>query len=201
MSLERTIRRLNQRLGAELGRTADNQPNYKWIFSEDQVLMHPMRLPNEFDYKANEFGIVEVIPLYTLRKMCLAAEDQWVLCHWLPSPSEEEWRTIFGYSLEWPRGGQYYPTNVYLDPGEPPNLILTQTAIDCIKEMLAKSAREIEREATENEAKREAAQKDRLFETIREELTTYDHMPGVRDAVSYPAVEHIDTIEGLLKRA
>lgn len=201
MNIEKLLRRMNIRLGAELGTTIDNQPTYKWIFSEDPVLMHPMRLPNEFDYRANEFGIVEVIPLYTLRKMCLAAVNQWVLCHWLPSPSEDEWRRIFGYSLEWPKGGQYYPTNVYLDPGEAPNAILTQTVIDCVKETRAKSAAQVEREAAENETRKEAAQKDRLFETIREELTTYDHIPGARDAVSYPGVEHDTSIEGLLRRA
>ncbi len=179
---------LNELLGADLGRTAAGAPLYKWIWSEDPVLMHPMRAP-ENDYVTDPItGLVQVVPLYVLRKMCLVAEKQWVLCHWLESPSEDEWRKHFSYELEWPKGGQYYPTTLALDPGTEPDLRITQTAIDCIRACRAKSGNQVAREAEAALDKKEAETKDRLFETIREECTTYDHVPGKKDQVSYPAV-------------
>jgi hypothetical protein len=186
--LHREVAVLNQELGRVLGRTADGQPLYKWIHSEDQALLHPM-WTGEFDYKANEqSGLILPTPIFTLRKMCLTAEDQWVLCHWIDSPPEHEWRQIFGCSMEWPKGGQYYPTNVILDPGAWPERSITQTAIECINLNRNKTARQVEREATEAMDKRERDDKQRLYEEIREECTTYDHVPGARDQVSYPSV-------------
>lgn len=179
---------LNERLGADLGFADMIHPHYKWIWSEDPVLMHPMR-SDQNDYVTDHMtGLIKIIPLYTLRKMCLVAEKQWVLCHWIDSPPEDEWVRIFGYELEWPKGGQYYPTNVALDKGQVPDLRLTQTAIDCIRECRAKSGAQVAREADAALTKKEAADKDRLYETIREECTTYDHVPGRKDQVSYPPV-------------
>lgn len=189
MNLERTVRRLNERLGSELGRNERNEPVYSWMWSEDSKLMHPMRVPGEYDYKASPMGIIEALPVYNVRKLCLTANAQWVLVHWIPSPSEDEWRSIFGYWLEWPKGGQYYPTNVALDPGVEPDDTITQVAIDCIKQTLAKSAAQVERETAEALDRQEAAEKNRTYEEIRDACTTYDHVPGTKGAVSYPAPE------------
>ncbi len=178
---------LNERLGAELGRTAAGSPLYKWIWSEDPCLLHPMRSEKN-DYVTDHMtGLTKIVPLYELRKMCLVAEKQWVLCEWIDSPGEDEWRRIFGYHLEWPKGGQYYPTNVALDKGQLPDWRLTQTAIDCIRECRKVNAAEMTRRGVEAMEKREADEKVELYETIREECTTYDHVPGRKDQVSYPA--------------
>ncbi len=189
MTLERLVKSMNGRLGAELGRSPDFKPLYCWMFSEDGRMQHPMRVPDVYDYKANEHGVIEALPVYTLRKMCLTAEKQWLLCHWIASPPEDEWRRLFGYHLEWPKGGQYYPTNVVLGVDEEPNEILTQTVIDFIRLDRNKKASEVERELLEAADKKEAADKERLREEIREVCTTYDHVPGHRDQVSYPAVQ------------
>lgn len=182
-------RDLNSLLGAELGRTAAGAPIYKWIWSEDPALLHPMR--NGQDYVVDHMtGLTKIVPLYKLRKMCLIAEKQWVLCEWIGSPPEDEWRRLFGYELEWPKDGQYYPTNVSLDKGQDPDRGVTWTAIECIRECRKVKADEMERRGKEFLEKKEAAEKDHLFETIREECTTYDHVPGRKDQVSYPAVEN-----------
>lgn len=181
------VKELNALLGGDLGRTAAGAPIYKWIWSEDPCLLHPMRSEKN-DYVTDHMtGLVKIVPLYTMRKMCLVADKQWVLCEWIMAPSEDEWRRAFGYELEWPKGGQYYPTNVSLDKGQEPDLVLTQTAIDCIRQCRAKSGARVAREAEEALDKKEAAEKDHLFETIREECTTYDHVPGSKDQVSYPS--------------
>jgi hypothetical protein len=191
MNLERLIRRENDRLGRELGFVAGYLPRYKWVWSEDREMMHPMRVmtgQDSFarDFKANESGILESVPLYQLRKMCPTANQQWVLAEWLPSPSESEWRQLFGYMLEWPRDGQYYPTNVFLDPGEQPSPVLTDTVIDCVRQNRMKSARQVAEEAASAIQKREQREKQNLYEEIRDACTTYDHVPGRCDQVSYP---------------
>ncbi len=182
------IKELNERMGSDLGRTAQGFPLYKWIWSEDPVLMHPMRAPENDYVTDHRTGLIKVVPLYTLRKMCFVAEKQWVLCHWIESPAEDEWVRSFGYELEWPKGGQFYPTNVALDKGTEPDLRLTQTAIDCIREIRKKSGAQVAREAEAAIDKQEAATKDQLFEEIREACTTYDHVPGKKDQVSYADV-------------
>jgi hypothetical protein len=183
------VSRLNQELGRTLGRTADNHPLYAWIHSEDARLLHPM-WTGEFDYKANsDTGLILPEAVYALRKMCLTAVDQWVLCHWIDSPSESEWRRQFGCALEWPRGGQYYPTNVSLDPGAWPDRAINQEAIECISRNRSKTPRQVAQEAEAAIDKGELQEKERLYETIREACTTYDHVPGVKDQVSYPTPE------------
>jgi hypothetical protein len=189
-----TIQQLNNKIGGELGFVAGYLPRYKWVHSEDPEMLHPMRLtdPASFDglkreYKANEQGIIESVPVFELRKMCHAAHDQWLLAEWLPCPSEAEWRRLFGYLLEWPRNGQYYPTNVFLDPGQEPNLALTDVVIECVREERKKSAREVEEEHTLARDKHDAEKKQQLLEEIRDLCTTYDHVPGRHDQVSYPA--------------
>lgn len=192
--MTREVRRLNELLGAELGRVNVIFPLYKWIWSEAPELLHPMR--NGQDYVTDHItGLVKIIPMYTLRKMCLTADQQWVLCHWIESPPEDEWRRIFGYELEWPKGGQYYPTNVTLDPGQAPDDGLTDTVISCIRECRKVSAAQVEREGTEALNKKEAAAQVKLFEEIREECTTFDHVPGRKDQVSYPALESAPGVE------
>lgn len=198
MTLERTIRQLNNRIGAELGFVNGYLPRYKWAFSEDREMQHPMRVMNGNepmrDFKANENGILEAVPLFALRKMCPTAVNQWVLAEWLASPSEDEWRRLFGYLLEWPRNGQYYPTNVILDPGVTPNIALTDTVIECVREERKKNPVEEAKEAALRKDKREAETKQKLFEEIRDLCTTYDHVPGRRDQISYPTVQtHADT--------
>ncbi len=182
------IAKLNTRLGQELGRTVDGHPKYRWMWSEDPRLMHPMRVPEKYDFVANpETGIIAAQPVYALRKMCVSASQQWVLCHWIDSPPEAEWRKHFGYSLEWPKGGQYYPTTVALDPGVEPCLILTQTVIDGVRKELGVKGEELERKAEEAAQQKETARKSRLYDRIRDDLPTYDHIAGVKDQVSYPS--------------
>jgi hypothetical protein len=184
--LRREVARLNDELGRVLGRTEDGQPLYSWIHSEDARLLHPM-WTGQFDYKADmQSGLLRAEPIYILRKMCLAAENQWVLCHYLASPSEEEWREQFGCSLEWPRKGQYYPTSVSLDPGAWPEASINQAAIESINQNRSQTPREVADACATAMDKGEREEKERLYETIREACTTYDHVPGHCDQVSYP---------------
>ncbi len=187
------IRKLNTQLAQDLGRVATGQGHYKWQWSEDPSMLHPMRKMREdgsqvYDFVANlQSGLIEAQPIYELRKMCLTAQDQWVLCHWIESPSEEEWRRLFGYKLEWPRNGQYYPTTVMLDPGVEPCIALTQAAIDGVRQHRETSAAEAVRLSEEFIDKRDAKSKADLYDRIRNDLPTYDHIEGTKDSVSYPS--------------
>jgi hypothetical protein len=178
----------NHRLAVELGRVATGQGLYKWIWSEDPELQHPMRTPEQYDFKSQPNGLIVAEPVYTLRKMCLTADHQWVLCHWIDSPSESEWRRLFGYSLEWPRVGQYYPTSVQLDPGIEPCIQLTQTVINEVRMHRNVSGAEVARRGEAFLDKKEAKRKANLYDRIRNDLPTYDHIEGTKDSVSYPSV-------------
>jgi hypothetical protein len=180
------VSRLNRELGRVLGRTIDGHSLYIWIHSEDRKLLHPM-WTGKYDYKANpDSGLLIPHPVFELRKMCLTAEDQWVLCHWIDSPGEDEWRRLFGSSMEWPRKGQYYPTSVMLDRGAWPEQSINQAAIESINQNRSKTVGDIARAAEASMAKSERENKLRLYEEIREACTTYDHVPGAKDQVSYP---------------
>jgi hypothetical protein len=182
------IRKLNTRLAQDLGRVATGQGLYKWVWSEDPSMLHPMRIVGKFDYKAEpDTGLIVAWPVYALRKMCLVADHQWILCHFIESPSESEWRKHFGYSLEWPRVGQYYPTTVVLDPGMEPCIELTTAAIDEIRKQRSVTPEEVERRATETIEKKEARSKANMYDRIRNDLTTYDHVEGTKDSISYPS--------------
>jgi hypothetical protein len=184
---ERIVRRLNDRLGADLGRNPKGQPLYRWMYSEDEALLHPMRVPGEYDFKADpETGIILAHPVYKLRKLCVNLDKQWVLCHWMPSPSEDEWRRQFGYWLEWPKGGMYYPTNVDLDPGVVPCERINLAAITSIRQHRLKSPVDAAIEARDAINERERKEKADLFDEIRNDCTTYDHVPGRKDSVNYP---------------
>src|SRR5690349_10640414 len=120
------LEKLNDIFGRELGRTESGRPNYAWLWSEDSRLKHGMRVPDKYEFKADpETGILAAQPVYETRKLCMTANNVWVLCHWIESPSQDEWIRLFGYRLEWPKGGQYWPTNVKLDPGETPDANFT----------------------------------------------------------------------------
>lgn len=184
---DKTISRLNDVLGRELGRNQYGESKYRWVHSESPELLHPMRVEG-YDYKANEQGLIVAAPKYQLRKKCLLLNDQWVICRWVAPTSEDEWRRLYGYSLEWPSRGELAPTNVDMAPGMVPTEADNARAIFCIRQMLDTRVAAQMAALKDAEAKKETKRKQDDYDRIREELTTYDHVPGMKGAVSYPSV-------------
>jgi hypothetical protein len=75
---------------------------------------------------------------------------------------------------------------VSLDPGAWPEASINQAAIESINQNRSKTPREVADLSAAALDKGEREEKERLYETIREACTTYDHVPGRCDQVSYP---------------
>lgn len=187
MNHERTIRKLNNALGMELGRNLYGEPKYRWAHSESPELLHPMRVEG-YDMTASPSGLIVAAPKFVMRKKCLTLNNQWVICRWVEPISEDEWRRLYGYSLEWPNRGELAPTNVDMPPGVTPSENDNARAIAAIRQMLDTSVSAQIAALRDQQEKRERDTRRRNYEEIREELTTYDHVPGRKGQVSYPSV-------------
>lgn len=113
MSISSDLRKENEKLAIAHGYKG-GKPNYRWEFSENLYFPH-RKEPLEYDYVANDAGIIMAQPVFELKKMCPRLNRQWVLCRFMEPCSETAWKNIFGSKVEWPRNGYYAPTNVELD--------------------------------------------------------------------------------------
>lgn len=185
MNLHRRINKLNDLIGRELGRTPFGQPIYRWDYSEN--LYHWMRADG-YDYEAEPSGLLVARPRYERRRLALHLHDQWVICMWEAPMPEDQWRTEHGYKLEWPKQGEYYPTNVDLDPGMEPNETFTDVFIGCVKEQRKKRLIDFYEEAERAADARENAGDSELDAFLRDAMPAFVHVPGKKDHVSIPSV-------------
>jgi hypothetical protein len=199
------IEQLNERFAqADLGRNVHGQPRFAWKWSED--LMHPMRVIDS--YGTPQFDGYEPVPgsslvapkpMFVTRKLCPELKNQWVLCEWKDATiSEDEWRRMFGYRLEWPRHGSYKPVALVGDTGEqyvclPPHRFPsrenTDHAIRCIKAALSLSVAEQQQSAVDAAVKREREQDRIEDDMISDDMLPFCHVPGTKDHVSFPTVK------------
>src|SRR5689334_10159649 len=102
--VNRKLERCNALLARELGQDSA-RPLYQWRWSED-LTVKMQKKDQPFEYRANrETGLIEPVPVYETRRMCPLLKNQWVLCRWLQTPSEQEWVALFGRVVPWPGGG------------------------------------------------------------------------------------------------
>jgi hypothetical protein len=179
------LRRLNARLAREFGRTPFGGPNLKWAFGGD--LKHAYRVPG-FDFKKQASGLVVAEPKYEVGSINPLYAQQWVICRWEAPISEAEWRTAFGSGMEWPREGEYYPTNVALDRGTEPSDAWTDAVIAAEKKRRAKSLADhqanIERECADGERHARNLRRD----IIDDACTAFGNVPGRKMGTSFPSV-------------
>ncbi len=184
--------RHNHLLARELGYNPYGEGIYQWHWSEN--LLHPMRKQGEYDYKADpETGIIQALPVYELRKLCPHLNRQWVLCMWMPVPSEEEWRRQFGSNLEWPRRGYLAPTNVDLPEGQQPTDLIhgrtwTELIIGMYQEHRKKRFIDHLLDGEKIVESRERDKDNVRSDMIDDMLLPFGHVPGRKDHVSLPSV-------------
>lgn len=181
------LQRENDKLRTAHGETG-GQPNYKWEFSES--LYFPMRKePLEYDYVANEAGIIMAQPIYVMKLQAPYLHRQWVLCRFMAPPSETQWKNTYGSKVEYPKSGYYAATNAALDEGiypwdqSPEGATFTDAAIRIATKDRNKSVAELDAEGEEIISKRE-----RVTEQLREDMLgellfsfpNSDHIPGKR---------------------
>lgn len=188
------IDRENAKLEAAHG-SIGSKPTYQWMFSEN--LYFPFRKRNsvtgepEREYRANpETGIIEVHPVFELRKMCQSLHRQWVLCRFMPPPrSESQWVAEFGTKVDYLANGYYADTNVVLDPGMNPwdcgtdgatftDMIIKMAANDRAK---TKAQWDAEGQAILDRQEREKDRKmDELIGEVILPFPNSPHVPGKR---------------------
>lgn len=161
--------------------------SYQWQFSEN--LFFPFRKGTEWDYQANEAGILIAVPVFELKKMVPWCHRQWILCRFVPPPSETRWKNQFGSKVDYPRNGYYAPTNVELDSGISPwdcdsgSASITDILIKMAANDRAKTAAQLDSEGEAILAKREAALDQRRSDMIEDLLIPFPnspHVPGTR---------------------
>jgi len=183
MSDKRRVNKLNEILGANLGRNQFGEPLYKWCFSED--LLHPMALIEEregegwfpvLEYVADpKSGLIKAQQKFQLRKECPTLNNQWVLCKWLPPVDPDEWRRQFGHSMEWKSRGDYAPISANgsgnyaaLDPHELPTEATTWSAIEVINRNRSVNHRQRDYEDQRRMDKHEATMKANMLDDMKE---------------------------------
>jgi hypothetical protein len=208
--MSRDLDRENAILLAELGSEQGHQ-RYKWCFSEN--LYMPLRKGNEYDYRANEAGIIEAHYVYEMRKICPQLTRQWVVCRWqapmqvLENPltgapevrylDEDSFKRLYGKHIDYPRNGYYAPTNVELDPDIKPwdtneqGESLTKHIIGLLRQQAHKTFADHMQDGADIIARREAAYDHMLDEKIGDiaQTMSFLHTPGTANGpISYPVV-------------
>lgn len=194
---KKEVRKLNELLGAELGMTSSGEPRFAWFWSED--LIRPKRVyartaegvsPSyrTFAPDPEHPTILTTEPLYVTEKLCLNIVNSYILCVWIASPSFEEWRMLWGDTLEWPKGGEYFPVSgprgeAKLDPEEMPTLDQTLQLIAWRKRDASHAAADLLEYYTGAEKRRTRDDKNRLRAELDNLLPAYDNVPGSN---SYP---------------
>jgi len=213
MSLQRkanrAIRTLNSVLGQELGMTLNGDPNYAWFWSED--LYRPKRIYAQTDgqyqlsYLRTErrvectdglpglvgpqyFKTISIMePHYEVQRLLPNIRNRFVLCVWVNGQSFEEWRAQFDDTMEWPKGGEYFPVSApghtaYLLEDEIPTLDMTWQVIRWVREDKDKAMTLLE--ATDyyldNDKKRVKDETEKAMHMLDNLLPAYDNIPGRR---------------------
>lgn len=181
------LRSLNKRIGLALGFTPFGESRYKWLNSEQ--IWRPYRVDG-YDYKPfSSSGLLVALPKYKLRKVNAALVNQWVICQWEAPIPEEQWRKQFGYSMEWPSHGDYYPTGVVLDRGVEPTVTLTEVFIREMNHQLKKKYADHLKEAEDAVAAGERKDDNRVEDVVVDALPAFLNDPGKKGHVSFPGVQ------------
>lgn len=193
MLTKKQLEKCNDLLRRELGSTPHGDPLFMWKWADE--LLRPMPT-GEVDWKANIEGGAVLLPknVMQLRKVAPWLNRQWVLCRWTPPPmSRDDWYREFGSRYDFPRRGEWVPTNMALPPDIDPDVLtrgqtFTERMIGLIKQQLNKTFNQLEAEALEAIQKREAEEDAFVEEVAREAVPAFANVPGSKEHVSFPSV-------------
>jgi hypothetical protein len=199
------VAKLNELLGAELGRNPFGEPLYEWGWSED--LTHYMQALDPhtgrpiFDYEC-QCGVNKTVhaasckisiakPRYIERKLCPQLKEQWVALLWTSCGTLDDWLKEFGTRLRWSATGWRVPTNACLGHGEVPDRAVTWELIHKIRADRKKSYVDWLQETEDALALKERRDESRLDAMISDACTAFGNAkPGARmGGVSLPAKE------------
>ena len=195
-SLETTIKRLNDLLGRELGRSASGQPIYSWAFSEDLFFLGP-KLDENGDIvcamRETEGGLTAVEAIMEPRKMCAALDHQWVVVMWNQPGSEAAWKAQFGLKLAYPKNGYLAPTNMCLGKSEIPDAAVTEEVIGKIRAERKKTFHDYMAESQRDLDRQDKRDADNLLDSVSDACTAFGAVPGRKGGVSFPTPRFLVT--------
>jgi hypothetical protein len=203
LNTDRRISYLNNLFGQELGRTLHGDPMYSWFWSNS--LRRPKRVYSNTDegYQLSYIRTERVVrtgipfigdkvisvmePHYVVEPLLPSLLNRYVLCVWIAAQSFDEWRKQFDDTMEWPKGGEYFPvstphTTAYLNPGKLPTKDDTWQVIKWVREDKDKAMTLLQAVDTyaDNDRKRIKAEQERAMHTLDNLLPAYDNIPGRR---------------------
>jgi hypothetical protein len=199
----RRVSYLNDLFGQELGRTLHGDPIYSWFWSDS--LTRPKRVYANTDegYQLSYIRTERIVktgipfigdklisvmePHYVVEPLLPTIRNRYVLCVWIAAQSFEEWRKQFDDTMEWPKGGEYFPvstahTTAYLDVGKVPTKDQTWQVIRWVREDKDKALTFFQAldVYADNDRARIKAEQEKAMHTLDNILPAYDNIPGTR---------------------
>jgi len=205
MLSDKQLRRLNEILAQELGRTPSGEGLYSWAWSES--LQHRMlridRATSQpvFDYRCAcgtnvlihqaHCRMTVAVPCYVERKMAPELKEQWVAVVWSAPGTREEWMREFGNRLEYPPRGYRVPTNACLEPNVDPDVSVTWDLVHKIRAQRKKTFAQWMEETDDALALKERRDESLLDSMISDAITAFGNAkPGARSGgISLPSTE------------
>jgi hypothetical protein len=187
---DRELSRLNDLLGAELGRNPYGEPLYRWDYADD--LMHWRR-------KGAAYNMVQIPgsplilaePEYEQVRLCPWLSEQYALTLWTAPSPEAQWRATFGDKLLWPRRGYYMPTNIALDREEAPTIPITWEVIDTIRKQRQKTFADHVADGERALDYEERAKAAEARDAVADAMTAFGNVPGKRGGhVAFQNIEN-----------
>lgn len=170
-----TLKRMNRSLKDHLGSNLYGDPLYKWLHTSDEALRYPLRV-SESMVQLN--GILRPVARYEWQRQI--EDERWVVASWSEPPSYDEWLSMFGSEIGWPRRGLYYSTDIMLKLGIEPNDAATNDVIGKVKAQRRLTYRDFLDHAN---AKAEHASNEALrqqHDLIDDAVTAFGNIPGKR---------------------
>lgn len=205
MLTERQLKRLNELLAIELGRTPFGDGLYRWAWSE--YLTHRMQKIDPdtgkpvFDYRCvcglnrmvhePHCRLTVAVPCYVPRKMAPLLKNQWVAVVWSAPGPREEWLRDFGTRLEYPERGYEVPTNACLEPDVDPDVAVTWDLIHKIRDQRKKTFAQWLQQTEDALALKERRDESLLDAMVCDAITAFGNAkPGARSGgISLPSRE------------
>ncbi len=191
------INRLNKILRQELGASPAGGGLYQWMWSEDWTRSKRVLeakddgtlVPLWEHVKDPESGLFKAIPVYVQEKVVPYADHQWLMGFWMDPNSFEEFRKLYGDSLEWSKAGEYWPVTVADHRGTMPIVSLAPFkqptdddtyAFIRVRRKDRTTVLEFEDMMAKRILARQAAERDRLTGVIYDKLGAFGGIPGSR---------------------
>ncbi len=167
------------------------EPIHSWQWSEHLTVSmatgkyNPTADPNS--------GLIVMQPEFKLRPMLIFHRFRWTLCQFAWTPYEEWLRTGLASKQEYARNGYWQPLGTpkcpaVLDINEAPDKDLTWQAIYAVREDRSHTLADFKNDMESRMEKAEKYKRGRMYDRIRDAMTTYGTIPGRRTHVSFPSV-------------